>query len=84
MEDAGLEVVVQEDVPLTRRYESFDEYWSASRELSRTLSVALETIDEQEAENVRADVFKAFEPNDLEGGGLAMPALTRITLARLK
>ena len=81
--DAGLEVVVQEDLPLTWRYASFDEYWSASRELSRTLTVALGTIDEQEAENVRADVNKALEPYNGDGG-LTVPALTRVMLARLK
>lgn len=78
---AEFEVVVQEDIPLTWRYGSFDEYWSVSRDLSRTLSATLEKIDEGEAEDVRADVSHALAPYGHEDG-FAVPALTRITLAR--
>lgn len=81
VEGAGLELLVQEDVPLVWRYGSFDEYWSVSRDLSRTLSAALEAIDGAEAKEVRADVCKALEPYSVEGG-LAVPALTKVTLAR--
>ena len=78
---AGLELLAQEDIPLMWRYGSFDEYWSASRDLSRTLATALEKIGEQEAEAVRADVYRTLEPYGLEEG-LAVPALTRVALAR--
>jgi SAM-dependent methyltransferase len=81
VEDAGLELVVQEDVPLTWRYASFDEYWSVSRDLSRTLSAALETMSEQEAQGVYAGVHQALEPHRFEEG-LAIPALSRVALAR--
>ena len=41
VEGAGLELLALEDVALTWRYESFDEYWEVSSDLSRTLAVAL-------------------------------------------
>ncbi len=81
VETAGLELVTQEDVGLAWRYGSFDEYWSATLDLSRTLATALEGTDEEKAEAIKADVRHALEPSD-ERGGLALPALSRITLAR--
>lgn len=80
-QDAGLELVVQEDVPLTWRYGSVDEYWAVSRDLSRTLSTALEPMSEKEVQKVYADANKALETYR-SGDGLAVPALSRVALAR--
>jgi SAM-dependent methyltransferase len=81
VEDAGLELVLQEDVPLTWRYASFDEYWDVSRDLSRTLSTALETMSKKDAQVVYGDVAEALEPYRI-GDGLVIPALSRVALAR--
>ena len=40
VETAGLELVTQEDVPLTWRYGSFDEFWDTTLDLSRSLATA--------------------------------------------
>ncbi len=81
VETTGLELVTQEDAGLTWRYGSFDEYWSTTLDLSRTLATTLEGTDEEKAEAIKADVRQALEPY-AEQGGLAMPAMSRITLAR--
>ena len=46
VEDAGLELLAQEDVPLTWRYRSFDEFWETTLDLSSTLSSAIAALDE--------------------------------------
>jgi SAM-dependent methyltransferase len=81
VENAGLELVRQEDVALTWRFGGFDEYWDVTRDLSRSLAASLEEIDDEKSEAIKADVRQALEPY-YEQGGLALPALTRITLAR--
>ena len=81
VEDAGLELESQDDAPLTWRYESFNEYWDTTRDLARSLATALEWIDEATAEAIQADVRQALEPY-AERDGLAIPALTRVALAR--
>ena len=80
VENAGLELVRQEDVALTWRFGGFDEYWDVTRDLSRSLAASLEEIDDEKSEAIKADVRQALEPY-AEQGGLAMPALTRVTLA---
>ncbi len=81
VEGAGLELLVQDDVLLTWRYSSFEEYWGASRDLSRTLGTVLEALSEQETRKVYGDVRAALESYRL-GDGLVMPALSRVALAR--
>jgi SAM-dependent methyltransferase len=78
---AGLELLALEDVELTWRYDSFDEYWEVSSDLSRTLAVALTALDEDDAATVRGDVRAAQAHYESEGG-LAIPALSRAVLAR--
>jgi SAM-dependent methyltransferase len=81
VEEAGLELVVQEDVPLAWRYSSFEEYWDVSRDLSRTLSATLAGMSDEDGEDVRADVREALARYRV-GDGLALPALSRVALAR--
>jgi SAM-dependent methyltransferase len=81
LETAGLDVLVEEDVSLTWRYESFDDYWDISRDLSRTLAVALESIDEELAKRIRGEISELLEPYRT-GDALLIPGLTRVVLAR--
>jgi SAM-dependent methyltransferase len=81
VEEAGLELLVQEDVPLAWRYSSFEEYWDVSRDLSRTLSAALAGMSDEDGEDVRADVREALARYRV-GDGLDLPALSRVALAR--
>ena len=81
MEDAGLELLAQEDVQLTWRYRSFDEYWETTLDLSGTLASAIAALDEDDARDLREDVRRAVEPY-VDGGELVFPARSRVTLAR--
>jgi SAM-dependent methyltransferase len=81
VEAAGLELVVQEDVPLAWRYTSFEEYWDVTRDLSRTLAAALEPMSATDAADVRKYVRDALEPYRADGE-LRIPGLSRLTLAR--
>lgn len=71
-----------EDVALTWRYGSFDEYWATSLDLSSNLKAVLLTLDEQDADRLRKLVEQALAPYTDAGGALAMPGLTRNVLAR--
>jgi SAM-dependent methyltransferase len=79
--DAGLELQAAEDVALTWRYDSFDEYWEVSSDLSRTLAAALEVLDDEGAAAVRSDVRSALARYESERG-VAIPGLSRAALAR--
>ena len=78
---AGLELLVLEDVELTWRYESFDDYWQISSDLSRTLVAAVEAVDEGRVAAMRADLRAATAQYE-SGRGLEFPALSRAVLAR--
>jgi SAM-dependent methyltransferase len=78
---AGLELMALENIELTWRYDSFDMYWEVSSDLSRTLAVVLEAVDEKDAARVRADVRSALAEYESEDGW-AIPAVSRAVLAR--
>ena len=81
VERAGLELDVLEDVSVLWRYDSFEEFWDVSRDLSRMLAAALGSLDEAGAAGVREDVRAALAPY-ADAAGLAIPGLTRVGLAR--
>ena len=57
VEDAGLELLAQEDVPLTWRYRSFDEFWETTLDLSSALSSAVAALDERRRPRPSARTF---------------------------
>jgi SAM-dependent methyltransferase len=79
--DAELELLALEDIPLTWRYDGFDEYWKVSIDLSRTLTAALGALDDVGAAAVRNDVRTVVAQYESESG-LAIPGLSRAVLAR--
>ena len=81
LEVADLEVLAQEDVAIMWRYESFDAYWEVQRDLARSLVVALEGADQQQEAEIQDDILDLLEPYR-NGDELAIPGLTRVTLAR--
>jgi SAM-dependent methyltransferase len=78
---AELELLALEDIALTWRYQSFDEYWEVSSDLSRTLAVALDGLDDPDAATVRNDLRSALAPYESERG-LAIPGLARAVSAQ--
>jgi ubiquinone/menaquinone biosynthesis C-methylase UbiE len=81
VQGAGLELLTQEDAPLTWRYRSFDEYWETTLDLSGALSSAIAALDAADASAIREDVRQAVGPY-VADDGLVFPALSRVTLAR--
>jgi SAM-dependent methyltransferase len=81
VEDAGLDLLAQEDVELTWRYRSFDEYWETTLDLSSTLASAIAALAVDGIHDLREEARGAFEPY-VEAGELVFPGLSRVTLAR--
>jgi SAM-dependent methyltransferase len=77
----GLELVTVEDVAVLWRHDDFEGYWETSRDLSRTLAVALGQLEPDGVAEVREAVQAALADYD-DGDGLAVPGLTRVALAR--
>jgi len=78
---AELELLALEDIALTWRYQSFDEYWEVSSDLSRTLAVALDGLDDPGIAAVRNDVRSALAQYET-AHGLAIPGLARAVSAQ--
>ena len=77
-EDAGLEQLAQEDVPLTWRYRSFDEFWETTLDLSSTLASAIAALDEDDADDLREDVRRARSSPTSTAASSSFPALSRV------
>ncbi|HET7743713.1 MAG TPA: methyltransferase domain-containing protein [Gaiellaceae bacterium] len=81
VEGAGLELVSNEDFPITFRHRSFDDFWETTQDVSRAVQTALESADSDTIAGVKtelADRFAAFED---EGGALTVPGVTQVVLA---
>ncbi len=71
-----------ENVVLTWRYASFDEYWDTSRDLSFNLKTTLLTLGEKDVHRLRTSTEQALAPYTGDDGALTIPGLTRNVLAR--
>ncbi len=78
---AGLELVSLENVSIRWLYASTDEQWATTRDLSHTFGSVLARLEPGEEAEVRAEVDAALAPY-ADGGGLAIPGVCRIALAR--
>ena len=77
----GLEVDVVEDVPLTWRASSLDEWWETVKDTSRMLSDVLARASADEAVRIRAGAERRLAPYVAGDGSLAVPSLARVALA---
>ena len=82
VESAGFASPIVDDVPLTWRNASFDEYWQITEDLSFTLATSLAKLGEAERALLRSRVEEALSVYAAEDGALTMPGLTRNVLAR--
>lgn len=80
--DSGFEDPEIENVPVTWRHESLDDYWAVTADLSFLLSTALDAVDSAVISQVRSRVAEALLPYTDAEGGLAIPGLCRSVLAR--
>jgi SAM-dependent methyltransferase len=79
--DAGFDVVVHEDRAITWEYESFDQFWETTKDLSRILQTALEALDPETVEEVRTEIAEQLA-EFRDGDAIALPAVTQVVLAR--
>jgi SAM-dependent methyltransferase len=79
---AGFATPAIEEIPVTWRYASFDEYWATTRDLSFSLKATLTALEPQNAAQLRELAELALEPYTEDDGALAIPGLTRNVLAR--
>ena len=78
---AGFEEPVVEEVALTWRYPSFEDWWRVSSDLSSTLSSALRRLSAAETERLRATAAELLAPY-AGPEGLAVPGVCRTVLTR--
>ena len=77
MTDAGFAEPRIEDVAVTMRYASFDEYWEVTRDLAMSLRNALAGLPERAAEQLRERVEEGLAAY-AGGDGLAVPGIARV------
>jgi hypothetical protein len=79
---AGLVVEIVEDVPLTWRAGSLEEWWDVARDTSRMLSTLLDRIGPEDARAVRDGAEGRLARWVGPDGAVAVPGLARVALAR--
>ncbi len=77
----GLDVELVEEVPLTWRAASVDEWWQTVQDTSRMLSETLAAVGPDDAEAIRAGAERRLEGYVGADGSLAVPSLARVALA---
>jgi ubiquinone/menaquinone biosynthesis C-methylase UbiE len=80
LETAGFEVRRMEDVGMTWRFESFEEYWTFLTEVAGAIAVVIAGLPEEQQRVLRDRIQQASEPYRANGG-YALPALSQNTLA---
>jgi len=80
-DDSGLEHPMVDDVPITQRYASFDEFWDVTRDLAMSLRNALAALPEERATELREQVEERLARYAGEDG-LAIPGLARVFTSR--
>lgn len=78
---SGFEEPLVEDVPVTWRHESLDDYWAVTTDLSFLLTSAAESLPSEVLEQVRSRTSEALTPYADAKGRLAVPGLCRSVLA---
>lgn len=79
---AGFEDPQIEDVPVIWRYESLDDFWAVTTDLSFLLATAAETLPEDVLEELRSRAGETLRPFADSEGRLTIPGLCRNVLAR--
>ena len=77
----GLEVELVEDLPLTWRAASLDEWWETVMDTSRMLSEVLARVGPDDAAEIRAGAERRLADHVGRDGSLAVPSLARVALA---
>lgn len=81
LEHAGLDVTGIEEVEITWRASSLDEWWEVTLDTSRMLAKATESATATEIAAVRADAGERLSQYVATDGSLAVPGVARVALA---
>lgn len=81
LERAALRVATVEDVPMTWRARTLEEWWAISSDMSRMLALLRERLSPEELAAVRDAAASRLERYLQEDGTLAVPSLARVALA---
>ena len=78
----GLRLEVIEDVPVTWVVDSLDEWWEATCDTSRMLTILLSRLTTDEAVSLRQGAERHLSEFVLPDGSVAAPGVARVVLAR--
>jgi SAM-dependent methyltransferase len=81
VEATGLTVERVEDVPVAWAASSLDEWWEASKDTSRMLSMLLARLTQDEAQALRERAETHLREYVADDGTIAVPGLARVVLA---
>jgi SAM-dependent methyltransferase len=80
-DESGLEHPLVDEVPITQRYASFDEFWDVTQDLAMSLRNALAALREEQAAELRRVVEERLA-RYVDEEGLAIPGLARVFTSR--
>jgi hypothetical protein len=81
LEQAGLVVRHEEEVPVTWLARSLDEWWEIALDTSRMLSLLVARLDPGDVERVRRASVERLAPFLDGDGGLTVPGVARVAVA---
>ncbi len=81
LEQAGLEVQHEEEVAVTWRATSLDEWWSITLDTSRMLSLLVQRLAVADIARVRQASSERLAPYLADDGSLTVPGVARVALA---
>jgi SAM-dependent methyltransferase len=81
LEQAGLAEVNVEALQLTRRHESFEEFWETTLDLSRVFHDTVLARPQEEIAEIQASLRARFAPFEGADGSLEIPARTLVASA---
>ena len=67
--------------PYLPRFDSFEDYWTISTEMSGMITGALDGVPAEVVAEVRAGAERRFE-HHRDGGGYMVPGVSRVVCAR--
>lgn len=83
LRDSGLTVAAVEEVEITWRAASLDEWWQVSLDTSRSLTRAVDAATPAEVDAIRAGAAERLARYTAPDGTVAVPGVTRIVVAEL-
>lgn len=81
LEAAGLHVQVVEDVPLTWRAETLDDWWETVMDMSPSTGALLERLSGEEADALRDAAQRRVTDHVTPDGSVSVPGVARVALA---